>query len=269
MTGTPSHAPRRHTDVAPTELVLHGARVADGVRRFDDGIVNWYLIEDGDRLALIDAGLPADWSMLTTALGVLDRRLTDLEAVVLTHAHVDHIGFAERARREAGATVYVHDLDRPSAQRPTTIAKSERSPFRYVNHAATRKLLLKATLAGAPLAKRVREVTTFTDGEVLEAVPGRPRAIHTPGHTDGHSALLLGDRGVLFAGDALVTRNPYTGEIGPRTVSAAATKDTRQALASLDRLEAVEADVLLPGHGDPWRGSMAEAVRLARAAGPS
>jgi glyoxylase-like metal-dependent hydrolase (beta-lactamase superfamily II) len=254
---------------AATEPVLNGAAVADGVRRFDDGIVNWYLIEDGDRLALIDAGFPADWSMLTTALGSLDRNLADLEAVVLTHAHVDHLGFAERARREAGATIYVHAAEERLAASPTTIAKSERSPLRYLNHAATRQLFLKATLARAPLAKGVRELVTFTDGEVLEGVPGRPRAIHTPGHTDGHCALHLADRGVLFAGDALVTRNPYTGATGPRVVSAAATKDVAQALASLDRLEDVEANVLLPGHGEPWRSGVAEAVRLARAAGPS
>jgi glyoxylase-like metal-dependent hydrolase (beta-lactamase superfamily II) len=262
MTTSTSSSP----PIAASEAVVHGSLVAEGVRRFDDGIVNWYLVEDGDRMALIDAGFPRDWSMLTAALGTLGRRLSDLSAVVITHAHVDHIGFAERARQEAGATVYVHELDKPSVQSPAAIAKSERHPLLYANHAATRKLLLKATLAGAPLAKRVREVTTFADGEVLDAVPGRPRVVHTPGHTDGHSSLHLPDRGVLFLGDALVTRDPYTGRTGPRIVAAAATKDTGQALASLERIAAVEADLLLPGHGEPWRGSPAEAVALARAA---
>jgi len=261
--------PPDHTAEAASEPVLYGTKVADGVRRFDDGVVNWYLIEDGDRLTLIDAGFPADWDMLIAALGTLDRPLSDLHAVVITHGHIDHIGFAERARSEAGATVYIHEKDAPLAQKPTLIAKSERSPLRYLNHGATRKLVLKATIARAPLAKRVRELTTFIAGEVLEAVPGRPRIVFTPGHTDGHCSIHLPERGILFAGDALVTRNPYTGQVGPRLVSAAATKDTAQALASLDRIAEVDADLLLPGHGDPWRGSMAEAVRLARAAGTS
>ncbi|HYI99317.1 MAG TPA: MBL fold metallo-hydrolase [Thermoleophilaceae bacterium] len=254
---------------ADTEPVLNGVKVAEGVRRFDDGIVNWYLIEDGSDLTLVDAGFPADWSMLTTALGALDRRLSDLRAVVITHGHIDHIGFAERARREAGAEVLVHAADEPLLKSPAVIAKSERSPLRYLNQSATRKLMLKATLARAPLAKTVEEVSTFADGEVLERVPGRPRVIHTPGHTDGHCVLHLPERGVLFAGDALVTRNPYTGATGPRLVSAAATKDTAQALASLDRIAAVEADVILTGHGEPWRGGTGEAIRLARAAGTS
>jgi glyoxylase-like metal-dependent hydrolase (beta-lactamase superfamily II) len=265
MTATPT----TEQDRAATERLLCGATVAEGIRRYDDGIVNWYLIEDGDRLTLVDAGFPPDWSMLTTSLGTLGRRLSDVRAVVLTHGHVDHIGFAERLRREAGATVYVHELDKPLIESPKTIAKSERSPLLYVGHAATRKLVARALLARAPLSKRVREAVTFADGELLEDVPGRPRAIHTPGHTDGHCAFHLPDRGVLFAGDAIVTRNPYTGQTGPRIVSAAATKDTAQAMASLDRLEGVEAGTLLCGHGEPWRGGVAEAVRLARAAGPT
>ncbi|HEX2070889.1 MAG TPA: MBL fold metallo-hydrolase [Thermoleophilaceae bacterium] len=240
--------------------------VAEGIRRYDDGIVNWYLVEDGDRLALIDAGFPAGWSTFMTALGTLDRSPSDLEAIVLTHAHVDHLGFAERARRECGAEILVHAAEQQLAESPATIARSERSPLRYLNHGATRRLMLKATLARAPLAKGVGKTTTFNDGEVLEWLPGRPRAIHTPGHTDGHCALHMPERGVLFSGDALVTRDPYTGATGPRTVVAAATKDTSQALASLDRLDGIEADVILPGHGEPGRGGVAEAVRLARAA---
>jgi len=265
MSSSPAATPQPGQRAAH-EPVLRGARVAEGVRRFDDGIVNWYLVEDGDRLALIDAGFPADWSMFATALGTLDRSPSDLAAVVLTHAHVDHLGFAERARRECGAEILVHAADQRLAESPTTIAESERSPLRYLRHAATRRLMLQATLALAPLAKGISKATTFADGETLEWVPGRPRAIHTPGHTDGHCALHMPERGVLFTGDALVTRDPYTGATGPRTVAAAATKDTARARASLDALERVEADVLLAGHGEPWHGGVAEAVRLARLA---
>ncbi|MEA2468690.1 MAG: hypothetical protein QOJ57_2816, partial [Thermoleophilaceae bacterium] len=70
-------------------------------------------------------------------------------------------------------------------------------------------------------------------------------------------------------GDSLVTRNPYTGDTGPRLVSLAATENADQALASLDRIAATGAGTLLPGHGDPWTGGAAEAASLARAAGLS
>jgi glyoxylase-like metal-dependent hydrolase (beta-lactamase superfamily II) len=245
------------------------AEIADGIHHFDDGTVNWYLVDDGGRLTLIDAGFPGDWSMFVAALGTLGRRMADVEAVVLTHAHVDHLGIAERVRQQAGATVYVHEADERLAGSPMTIADSERSPLRYLNHAGTRRLFLHATIARAPLAKGIRELRTFTDGEILEDAPGRPRVVHTPGHTDGHSAFLLPDRGILFAGDAIVMRDPYTDRPGPCLVSAAATKSTAQALASLDTIAGLDAELVLTGHGAPWRGTPREAAERARAAGTS
>src|SRR4051812_47896124 len=255
--------------MATTERQTAGEEVAEGVLRIDDGVVNFYLVSDGDQLALVDAGFPLDWSRFTEAVGRLGRSPRDVRDVVLTHGHVDHVGFAERARSELGATVWCHPADRPLTERPSKIAKSERSPLRYLGHGATRALFAKGLIAGAPLAKRVREVSPIADGEVLGSVAGTPRAIHCPGHTDGHCALHIEARGVLFSGDAIVTRNPYTGETGPRIVSGAATKDTRQNLASLDALLPSGAQTVLPGHGGRWREGIGRAVEVARAAGTS
>ena len=80
-------------------------------------------------------------------------------------------------------------------------------------------------------------------------------------------ALLLADRDVLFTGDALVTRDPYTGRTGPRLVALAATADAQQALASLDRIGSISANTLLPGHGEPFSEGADEAARMARDAG--
>jgi glyoxylase-like metal-dependent hydrolase (beta-lactamase superfamily II) len=66
----------------------------------------------------------------------------------------------------------------------------------------------------------------------------------------------------LFVGDALTTRHVLTGAEGPGR--APFTDDTEQALASLANLADVEVDWILPGHGAPWRGGVAEAVRLIR-----
>jgi glyoxylase-like metal-dependent hydrolase (beta-lactamase superfamily II) len=189
--------------------------------------------------------------------------------VVLTHGHIDHIGIAERARKELGATVHVHPEDRPLLEHPLKIAESERSPVRYLRHGATRALFAQGLVKGAPLGKRVQEVRTFADGETLAGVAGSPRVVFCPGHTRGHCAFHLADRDVLFSGDAIVTRNPYTGETGPRIVSAAATYDTKLNLQSLDALAATGAGTVLTGHGDPWNDGVQKAVELARAAGAS
>ena len=114
----------------------------------------------------------------------------------------------------------------------------------------------------------VAEVSAFGDGEQID-VPGRPRAVHAPGHTPGSSALLFESQGTLVTGDVLATENALTGRIGPQIMPSGLNEDTDQAMASLDALLGIEADLLLPGHGDPWTEGVPEAVRRARAAGRS
>src|ERR1700710_3096515 len=89
------------------------ANVAEGVHRIEDAYTNWYLIEHDGRLTIVDAGVPTSWTSLLSALRSLGRGTGDVEAVVLTHAHFDHLGFAERARRELGVPVWVHEDDVP------------------------------------------------------------------------------------------------------------------------------------------------------------
>src|SRR5258708_38303657 len=90
--------------------------VAPGIRRLTGGVSNFYLVEQSGGLTLVDAGTPGDWRLFLRTLDGLGRRLDDLDAVVLTHAHPDHVGFAERARREGPASVWVHNDDAAVAQ---------------------------------------------------------------------------------------------------------------------------------------------------------
>jgi glyoxylase-like metal-dependent hydrolase (beta-lactamase superfamily II) len=249
---------------------MDAQQVAPGVHRIHShNVVNWYLVEDEGRLTMVDAGLPPDWEVFERVVRSLGRTPADLAAVVLTHAHVDHTGIAERARVDAGATVYLPEGDQELAAHQLRSSKSSRNPLRYLGKSATRSLYMTMLRSGALRSPPIRAYQTYADGDVLSAVPGSPVAIGTPGHTDGHTALHLADRDVLFTGDALVTRNPYTGETGPRLVSLVATADADKALASLDRIAATGAGTLLPGHGDPWTGGADEAASLARAAGLS
>ena len=75
------------------------------------------------------------------------------------------------------------------------------------------KLLAIGARDGALKPPKIGEVTTFTGGDL--DVPGRPRVIPTPGHSPGHVAFHLPDRGVLIAGDALCAYNPLTGAPRP------------------------------------------------------
>jgi glyoxylase-like metal-dependent hydrolase (beta-lactamase superfamily II) len=239
--------------------------VAPGVHRVEDAYVNWYLLEGEDRaLTVVDAGLPRSWSSLQRVVRELGRSLDDVRALVLTHAHFDHVGFAERLRRR-GVPVMVTPEDAELARHPLRY-RNERSRVRYLANPRFLAIFGAMAAAGALVTPAVRRVGVFSDGEQL-AVPGSPRVVATPGHTFGHVALHLPDRDAVIAGDALVMLDPYTGLSGPRLVAKAATADSAAAWASLDRLAALDATTVLTGHGEPWTQGTAAAVERARSAG--
>jgi glyoxylase-like metal-dependent hydrolase (beta-lactamase superfamily II) len=242
--------------------------VAEGIHRIEDAYTNWFLVEEGDRITVIDTGVPSSWNSLQEALEVLGRTTHDIEAVLLTHGHFDHIGFAERAHSELGVPVWLHTNDVPIAQHPRQYAHAvSRIPYLMNTKALPIAASLIASRAFWP--RPLTEVNRFDENVGSLPVPGSPRVLFTPGHTLGHCAFHFPDRDVLIAGDALVTLDPYTGEPGPQLVSRAATADPERARSSLDVIEEVQATLLLTGHGEPWAGGIAAAVDIARAAGIS
>jgi len=239
--------------------------VVEGVHRVEDSYVNWFIVEDGDALTIVDAGTPAGWGLLDDALGRLGRKLSQVEALVLTHAHYDHVGFAERLRRACGVPVWLHEKDVPLSKHPQLFG-TEDLPLKYFKNLPFVKVAASFARSRAFFARPLKQVLTYP-GEGELDVPGRPRVIHTHGHTKGHCSLHFPDRDLLIAGDAIVTWDPYTGRTGPRLVAKAATNDSAQALAALDAIEAVDAGTVEVGHGEVFRGGAAQAARLAREAG--
>jgi glyoxylase-like metal-dependent hydrolase (beta-lactamase superfamily II) len=239
--------------------------VAAGVHRIEDAFTNWYIIEAEDGLTIVDAGVPSSWESLQDALAQLGRPIDDVRALVLTHAHFDHVGFAERLRAQHGVPVYVHDNDVPLTRHPWRY-DHERARWRYFA-TQLRALPIVATFLRhrAFWPPPIGAVVRYGDDAVLP-VPGRPKVVPAPGHTLGHCALHVADRDVLFAGDAIVTLDPYTGRTGPRLVARAATVDSERNLATLDALLATGAKTVLTGHGEPWTGGVERAVSAARAA---
>ena len=234
-------------------------RIAEGVYRLGTSWVGWYLVVD-ETVTIVDCGFPGYHDQLPVALAQLGHSLDSVAAVVLTHYHPDHVGSAERIRIETGAKVYVPKEDAEGARTgkvplPAGMISSTWRPrmLRYMLHAGRN---------GAGGNHAVSDFSTYGDGDL---VAGGLRAIHTPGHTAGHSSLLAEHLGVLFAGDALAALSFFDPSArGPQLVPF--NEDAGRALDSLSRLEPLSARVVAFGHGQPFRGKPADAVKAARGA---
>jgi glyoxylase-like metal-dependent hydrolase (beta-lactamase superfamily II) len=233
--------------------------IAPGIRRLGKGLINSYLVETAGEVTIVDAGAPAYWGDLPGELAALGRSLADVRAVVLTHGHSDHIGYAERIRRERHTPILVHELDAALARGEVPNPSKGLGPVRI---RPVLEFLVFSATHGLLRFPRIAEVSTFGDGATLD-VPGAPRVILVPGHTPGSATLHFSGHDALFIGDAIATYSVTTGRDGPQI--APFTADPKQALASLARLDGLDARLVLPGHGQAWTRGLAAALAEVRA----
>ena len=234
-------------------------RLALNLHRIGNDIVASYLVVTTDGITVIDAGLPGHWRDLQKELAALGKAPADISGLILTHGDSDHIGFAERLRREYEVPVFVHAEDAHRA-RTGEKPKVSRPPMRFL---ATAGFFAYALRKNGLRTTYVREVTEVHDGDVLD-LPGAPEIIGMPGHSPGSVAVRVPAVDAVFVGDALTTRHVLTGSAGMQP--APFTDDQQVALESLDRLADVQASWVLPGHGTPWHGSPDAAARAVREA---
>jgi glyoxylase-like metal-dependent hydrolase (beta-lactamase superfamily II) len=233
-------------------------RIAPGLHRLGPGSINAYLVEEAGEVTIVDAALPGFWGDLPGELAAMGRTLDDVRALVLTHGHSDHVGFAERFRRERSIVPRIHELDAAMARGEVKPQNQKSGKTRFGSLVG---FLLLGLRKGALRPKPLAEVATFGDGATLD-VPGAPRVIHTPGHSPGSAALHFAGLDALLVGDAFATLAVTSGYAGPQI--APFTSEPAEALASLARIEAVEAHWALPGHGQPWTGGVGAAVAAVR-----
>jgi glyoxylase-like metal-dependent hydrolase (beta-lactamase superfamily II) len=243
------------------------SEVADDVFLVRGSQVNWYLLREGRAVTLVDSGYPADTGRVEASVRHVGARPEDVAALLVTHAHTDHIGAATHLHDRYGTPMYLHPDEVPHAKRQYFEQISLRSVavrawrprmLRWAWHAIAAGGTADVTSAHAqPLP------AAGADGEL--DLPGRPVPVFTPGHTSGHTAYLLPSAAAVLTGDALVTSHPTTATpYGPQLIASYFQHDEARARASLDALASLPARLVLPGHGEPWTGDLGAAVAAAR-----
>jgi glyoxylase-like metal-dependent hydrolase (beta-lactamase superfamily II) len=223
---------------------------------FPVGPVNVYLAE-GKPLTLVDVGpryAPARES-LTEALTKRGYRVTDLERIVITHAHPDHYGLAAEVARASGAEVLTHAANLPWLDADANARRLAFYGEMLVWAGVPAEVLAdlaKMRRGTDRYAEPVHPNGTLADGDVLQLGGEGWQVLHTPGHAGGLVCLYQPERRLLISSDHLIrdiSSNPIVEPPDPGQTERP--RRLVEYIAQLRRVAELDVALVLPGHGLP------------------
>jgi glyoxylase-like metal-dependent hydrolase (beta-lactamase superfamily II) len=227
-------------------------KIADGVEMLElemnmmghQSTINPTLLYDEDHAILVDVGMPGQLEAIQTAVQKTGVQFENIDAVILTHQDVDHVGSIQDVLKALGkpVDVYAHASDKPYIE-------GEKEPIKMNRERVTQMLQnlpedvrkqAEAIFLNPPTAKVTK---TVSDGDILPFFGGI-KVIFTPGHTPGHISLYHQSTKTLITGDATVSQD---GKIlGPNQQ---ATPDMNEALKSQKKFTAFDISKVICYHG--------------------
>ncbi|MDQ2809800.1 MAG: MBL fold metallo-hydrolase [Chloroflexota bacterium] len=208
-----------------------------------------YCIRDRDGLTLIDCGIKQSAKTILAQLSAAGVTPGRVKRILITHGHLDHVGGLQQVQATTGAPVMVGSADRPVLE--------GQLPYPRAPKDADLSPVGRLMRGGADqYADPVPVARELADGDWLPEVLGGLQVIATPGHTPGHLAFWQPERRILFGGDVL---GHWPTGLG--LPPAAFTVDMAEDIRSLQRLAALEPDVLCLGHGAPILDNAAKPLR--------
>ena len=223
--------------------------IAEGVYLISVGRSNIYLLA-GDDLTLVDTGMPGEAENVVGCIQKIGRKIKELDHILITHAHLDHMGSLAALKKASGAKVVAGSQEQDYIQgvKKTWIMDREGLAGKLFKAALffTETFIFKYEPADVDISCR--------GGETIDCFGGI-QVVASPGHTPGSLSYYKQDKKILFKGDAL------SGVSGLRLPPRLGCADYREALKSVGKLAKLDFELCLFGHGDPLAGEASSMVK--------
>jgi glyoxylase-like metal-dependent hydrolase (beta-lactamase superfamily II) len=240
------------------QILDAGIRVLRIPTPFQVGRVNTYLLED-EPLTLIDSGPNSGKALdeLERQLGALGHRIEDIELVIVTHQHIDHLGLVDIVAKRSGAEVAALDLLAPFIENFGEDADRDDAEAAALmrRHGISEEVvtaLRQVTGSFRAWGSKAKVTRPLRDGETLELRDRSLEVQHRPGHSPSDTIFWDGETRILIAADHLIkhiSSNPLISR--PLDGSAERTQALVTYLESLKRTRELPAEIVLGGHGEP------------------
>lgn len=171
---------------------------------FGEGGVVFIYVLRGDRLALVDTGAAnCPHQFIEPAMAEIGMRLADVDLILNTHAHLDHVGGNRATKKASNAQIYVHSADLALARSTEAQVESMTAPLRALG-LPDAEVQQRAGFIRSAVGEAAGADVTLSDGDIVDLGAGVVlRVVHNPGHTPGSISYYWETEGVLLTGDSI------------------------------------------------------------------
>lgn len=207
------------------------------IKRIELGKSNAYLIETGKGFILIDAGMPGKVEKIKKVLAEKNADLTDINLIIITHVHYDHVGSLSALKEKSGAKILVHENEKELLEKGKT-------EFPAGTVLISKLISTLSNLFSESKFKAVSPDITIKDNYDLKQYGINGEIIHTPGHSKGSISVIINGEDII-CGDTLFN-------FMPNSVYPPFANDKKQLIESWKKIKQYNCKRFYPGHGSAF-----------------